>query len=494
MSEPAPNLDLTALSDALGDNDREALARSAKDEEHNSPATLSPSSSPRQASPVAHTPPSRLGTSTIPASPAAVAREPEQLDANVRNIKAMFPDLDVDTIQAVLVADGGDFERAINTLLQMSDPTYVPPPPFQQSSQQDHDEQLARSLAAQEGSTQQTPSFFPSGRGGGGGSGLGSLFGVNQQSTASSAAPSSYDPNQLSYQPRVRRNPNAGNQQSAYEPSRAGQQQQQQQQHQQPYQARSSSAGMNESSSATGWPGPREAKVWQEDINKFAENGLAKAASTFSALRQRGERALQGVSQQSQTNSSAAEQTQPTNAASSWTTRRAASAVSPTIGSHRGFDKDPEPVGDNELAKVLARGREDGKKKSIADRYKKVSSPSYSRSESRDQDEEKGDVDDTFGWDDAGRTDVKSVAPSFEPIRISDNSTVSTGSSGGKVKQAAAVPLANSPRNAVSLMEGSTGRGLTSPQRASTDAHDDIEEDDASDDLEYVANPFEDDD
>jgi hypothetical protein len=227
-----------------------------------------------------------------------------------------------------------------------------------------------------------------------------------------------------------------------------------------------------------------------------ATAGLAKAASTFSALRQKGEKAFQNVGQ-SQSGSGTGEQKQSSTSSSSlWADRRsgttssAASAISPTIGSHRGFDKDPEPVGDDELAKILARGREEGKKPSIADRYKKVSLPGNPRTQSREYLSEKHGADDTLGWDDAGRTDVKAVAPSFEPIRISDNSTLAI-SSEEKSKSAA---RSASPRNAVSLMEGSTGRGLTSPHRASADANDENEDDDASDDLEYVANPFEDDD
>jgi hypothetical protein len=111
MSEPSANLDLTALSDALGDDDRKAVSEEAKSVEQSSPATLSPSSNSQEVSPQAHvTAPSQIAASTTPAPP-ATATGTEHPDPNVRNIKAMFPDLDVDTIQAVLVADGGDFER-----------------------------------------------------------------------------------------------------------------------------------------------------------------------------------------------------------------------------------------------------------------------------------------------------------------------------------------------------------------------------------------------
>ena len=137
------------------------------------------------------------------------------------------------------------------------------------------------------------------------------------------------------------------------------------------------------------------------------------------------------------------------------------------------------------MAKILARGREEGKRPSVAERYKSVSSGS-SRNASRDKGD---DGDEPLGWDDAGRTGARagsSVAPSFEPIRISTNEGAETQP---KAK------LSSTPRNAVSLMEGSAGRGLTSPQRTSAKKNSsDDGADDEGDDLEYVANPFEDDD
>lgn len=112
MSEPTPKLDLTALSDALGDEESTTISNEVKTSELDSPATLSPKSRDVSPEAIAATPPSQIATLTTPAAPTVAApTETEHPDANVRNIKAMFPDLDVDTIHAVLVAEGGDFER-----------------------------------------------------------------------------------------------------------------------------------------------------------------------------------------------------------------------------------------------------------------------------------------------------------------------------------------------------------------------------------------------
>lgn len=221
--------------------------------------------------------------------------------------------------------------------------------------------------------------------------------------------------------------------------------------------------------------------------------GFAKAASTFSALRQRGEKAFTGLSQQQQQqqNQSSTSQDQYTAPASGWSSRKPAtmsnsSTFSPTIGSGRGFDKDPAPVGENELAKILARGREDNKKASIVDRYKNASRSNSTNSVKKHQDE---DDDDALGWDDAGRTGNEKER---EPIKISDNSVDSIAT---KIQDQSKLKPTASPRNAVSLMEGSAGRGVTSPHRSSSDKIDDInDDDDDGNDLEYVSNPFEDED
>lgn len=350
----------------------------------------------------------------------------------------------------------------------MSDPSYIPPPPFQRMSQQDEDEQLARSLAAEDERQQYQP-VFPSSRGGGG---IGSLFGGGGQQTSAPPKPS-YDPNQLNYQPRVKRTTSGQQRPPADTP--------------QNYQ----SGGSYNGASGAAWPGSREAKVWSEDINKMAEVGFAKAASTFSALKQRGEKALAGAGQQ-QGGSKEQASTSSSSSLPGWSSRKSSvmpsnSTVSPTIGSNRGFDKDPTPVDDNELAKILARGREDNKKPSMADRYKKVAANSRTTSKENVLDQE--DDDEELGWDDAGRTG--NAAPSFEPIKISNNSSEDSDLKGPDKSK---FRLSNTPRNAVSLMEGSAGRGLTSPKPSSAKGVDDDGDDDDSNDLEYVSNPFEDED
>lgn len=518
MSEPDSKLDMTALNDAL-DGEKNAggtkedptqtkpteeAARETMNKSNTltvdanvkggkgSPETLSPGS-PSEENPSKST--TATKTSTVPPISLNSSQKPS-LDPTTEQIKTMFPDIDTDTIQAVVVAEGGDFERAINTLLQMSDPTYVPPPP-RQPSQTEQDEQLARSLAASE--EQQVRSqrqFVPpsSARGGA----LGSLFGIGGQAQEQSQSPS-YDPNNLSYQPRVRRT-TSGNQSSS-RPT---------------YSPQNSSGPPVGNNEPANFPGPKEAKQWQEDINKFAEQGFAKAASTFSALRQKGEQAWAQRSQGSPGAGPYSNQPQPAGRGGSffgsWNQRNpsgsSGSTTSPTIGSGRGFDRDPSPVGENELAKILARGRNDSasgdsspaRKNSlgnVADRYKKVAagqrqggskSSSMSKNDGID---DNADDDTNLGWDDAGRTGGMSAGKSFEPIKISDNSVDSPPTSAKSTSQ----------RTAVSLMEGSAGRGVTSPRlgnHADSDksgshhnAHNDGDDDD---DLEYVANPFEDED
>jgi hypothetical protein len=113
MSEPSDNLDLTALSDALGEDDRQAMAKASEriTSQDKQPASIAtPSRSSTTSPPVAHS--HNTATADIPAAPPKPPQaETLHPDPNVQNIKAMFPDMDVDTIQAVLVADGGDFER-----------------------------------------------------------------------------------------------------------------------------------------------------------------------------------------------------------------------------------------------------------------------------------------------------------------------------------------------------------------------------------------------
>lgn len=113
MSEPSKNLDLTALSDALGEQDRQSIAQGAKTstlqgKQSDSPVSLSPSPAPSP-KPSTNQIASTANTQAV-LSPTAAVNTPHP-DPNVQNIKAMFPEMDLDTIQAVLVADGGNFEQ-----------------------------------------------------------------------------------------------------------------------------------------------------------------------------------------------------------------------------------------------------------------------------------------------------------------------------------------------------------------------------------------------
>lgn len=529
MSEPTDKLDMGSLGEAL-DHEQAGTTEAKTSEEHardtmnksstltaetsGSPETLSPSPS-RSVSPDAATV-SRAEAHEQGAFPRHSTTRPTdspgeaQTDQTTQNIKAIFPDLDTDTIQAVVVAAGGDFERAINTLLQMSDPSYVPPPPAKGSTQAERDEQLARSIASQEEDQAQQrprpPSMSHSSRGGG----LGSLFSSGNEREAQSPA---YDPTGLTYRPRVRRTT------SGQAPSRTSSDQSVPQR----------PSPSNESALA-GWPGPKEAKAWQEDINRFAETGFAKAASTLSALRQRGEQAWQGAGQQGgrgQGGATGAGRYAGQSAApgvgsmfSGWAQRRGNSTMSPAMGSGKGFDHDASPVGENELANVLARGRSSGEAgqkgavyrsgspvsavsgaghkssaSNVADRYKKVASatggtgrtpsgmapPTYSEEQESDND---------LSWDDAGRTGEKRP---FEPIKVKEAAAGSSSEQVDNISQhnnASSAPSAQH-RSAVSLMEASTGRGISSPKPTPGGAKGHEEEED---DLEYVANPFEDED
>ncbi|KAG8932501.1 hypothetical protein FRC02_001024 [Tulasnella sp. 418] len=103
-----------------------------------------------QAPSTAHTPPSTNTSSATPSAVVTPATE-TQIDPDVAGLQAMFPDFDVLLLESVLEASGGDFERAVDMLLGMSDPNYksqAPPPP--QQTQEDLDEQLARRLLLEE--------------------------------------------------------------------------------------------------------------------------------------------------------------------------------------------------------------------------------------------------------------------------------------------------------------------------------------------------------
>lgn len=177
---------------------------------------------------------------------------------------------------------------------------------------------------------------------------------------------------------------------------------------------------------------------------------------------------------------------------------------SPDLGRRDTYDRDPAPVGDDELAKILARGAQvqgnddqsrptivdrnsggafaSSKSRPFLDRYgsgsgagsKARGAPSRGASQSSSTPAASGQG--LSGWDAVGRTG--SVAPASKSddagskISIHDNS-------------------ASAPKTAVAAAAGAgVGAGAGVASAAST-AHD---HDDDSDDLEYQPNPFEDSD
>ena len=481
-------------------------------EKPSSPATLSPSS-PRAMSP----------------APAA-AQPASDVPPAVAELKVMFPDLDNDTIAAVLSSRGGDQEAAVTALLQMSDPNFKPSATetgtdsdallaqtLAMEEQQRHDERIARHQQ------QQQQQQYSSGRGGGGaGSFFSGLLNSDAREQSTPSAPS-YDPNALTYQPRVRRAPAAG---------AAGARTS--------YAAPSHPPGTSPSyeqgdSLIPGMPGAKEAKQWQEDINRMAETGLARAASTFSSFRQKASaafnnnntaegssganqsstggsggpgfaQAFQNFRNNSGRNSGSAEsQTQTQGQAGAGAASSRHGFTSPRSPHASEYDQDPSPVSDNELAKIISRGgggaggaasgekgSAAGKARALAERYGLGIKNTGRASPAAAQ---PAPASDYAGWDQAGRT-----------ISIRDK-TAEAGKN-----------------DAVARMDAAQGRGVTSPRpdpspkdapsstataaaagvgvgagaaagagAATLAKHDDDPNDD-SDDLEYVSNPFEDED
>ncbi|KAF4620916.1 hypothetical protein D9613_000306 [Agrocybe pediades] len=108
-------------------------------------------------------PPQPLPQPTTP--PAPEANAPTNEDPAIAPLRAMFPDYDDLILQSVLQSSGGNQDRAIDTLLGMSDPEYRsehPQPandnvnnPAPVLTQEELDEQFARQLALSEQQQQQ---------------------------------------------------------------------------------------------------------------------------------------------------------------------------------------------------------------------------------------------------------------------------------------------------------------------------------------------------
>lgn len=172
------------------------------------------------------------------------------------------------------------------------------------------------------------------------------------------------------------------------------------------------------------------------------------------------------------------------------------------------YDRDPAPVGETDLSR-LARGSApspkpdrnsaaafaSGRNKAFADRYGRASGSTASgRGQGPAQSNTQGAESEEFlGWDAAGRT---SDAQMHAPITLTDNTansndpkantglSVGTAAGTGAAIGAGAGLAAGAATSPIHLMDQASGQGLT-PRG---------EGDDDSDDLEYVSNPFEDED
>lgn len=475
-----------------------------------SPATLSPSS-PRTISP-----------------PPVAAQATANVPPAVSELKSMFPDLETDTIAAVLSSRGGDQESAINALLQMSDPNFKPATP---DTRTDSDALLAQTLAMEEQQRQQhmagkqQQQNQSSGRGGGGaGSFFGGLLHSDSREQTVPSTPS-YDPNALTYQPRVRKAPQAA----------AG--------------ARTSYAPPDHvaaaSPSYTEGEGVGAGKQWQDEINRMAGTGLAKAASTFSSFRQKASAAFNNPQEDTAGTAHAGASGGNGNSAgagagfmqafqnfrnntgrSSNSADEKASAplassrlrfTSPRSPHASEYDQDPSPVSENELAKIISRGGAGGasgaaldrsgggKARTLSERYglgiKNAgrASPSTSPSATGNS----TDISDFAGWDQAGRTAISikdNTAANSGPLTSeaekkhfdSTHGRASPSSRPDPTASKEAAPPSASTASAAAV--GSVGAAGVGPDAAMHAKRDDDDAGDDSDDLEYVSNPFEDED
>ncbi|EJU04347.1 hypothetical protein DACRYDRAFT_20909 [Dacryopinax primogenitus] len=78
------------------------------------------------------------------------AASEEPADPRIAPLQAMFPDFDQTVLSSVLNACDGNPDQAIETLLGMSDPSYVPQETAQSRNQTELDEQLAQRLMLEE--------------------------------------------------------------------------------------------------------------------------------------------------------------------------------------------------------------------------------------------------------------------------------------------------------------------------------------------------------
>ncbi|KAE8258093.1 hypothetical protein A4X13_0g1902 [Tilletia indica] len=505
--------------------------------EPTSPETLSPVSA-RSLSPVPTTTPATTTAAAVAAAAPSVAADARRAGAenrraqtqtrpsdSVQSLHSMFPDLDLDTVALVLDSTGGNTEAAINALLQMNDPSFQAPA---ESTQLDADAALAAHLAAEQDRDIDRARLHQQQRRSGparGGGVFGSLLhgGGGPTSQSSTTGSSSYDPSKLAYQPRVRKTAAPPSARAAYQappPNRAHDPSQ---------------------SLIPGLPGPNEAKQWQEEFNRFAEVGISKAASTFSALKAKAAASFGADSSspgtptsgsishaESRSTSSFAPQrgSQPpsvprersgsnssfSNLGSRWSLPSLSAGVpnpsssgpgrnvsGSSTGSNprglmspTGFDKDATAVGEDELAQILARGSIKPPSKD----HTGSAGEAPSRANAAEDDEE------LLGWGGAARTKpAVSTARSQKELPNPVQQESSSVSAPGSGSHALSAPIGTGSLGAAAgigaVAGGIAGAGVIAGERRSLEVRSEERDThgmDDSDEEEYVSNPFADDD
>ncbi|KZT58926.1 hypothetical protein CALCODRAFT_494417 [Calocera cornea HHB12733] len=186
------------------------------------------------AAPVSPPPPAPITTT--------VGQADEVTDPRIAALQAIFPDFDPTVLASVLDACDGDQERAIEMLLGMSDPSYVPAEAIQSQHQTDLDEQLAHRLMLEE-----------------------------EENAARSGNPSSGGQGQIRvpYQPRQRAPRRAAPPQGGGYPVSTG------------------PSGTGQGGMGTGaWSGVDTAQI-QDQFSKMAETGKKTFSSFFSKMKQK---------------------------------------------------------------------------------------------------------------------------------------------------------------------------------------------------------------
>ncbi|KAL1411859.1 hypothetical protein Q8F55_002832 [Vanrija albida] len=199
---------------------------------------------------------------TTPAAAPAAAPAPAHANPKVNELAVMFPTVDTGVIEMVLESVGGSQDRAIESLLQMTDPEFKPDPSAQAASEEspqvDLDEEYARALHLQDQEDDarrraaRSPRGHPGDR-------------TQQQSQI---------PEVLPYQPRVRRARPPGPDPYAYNAQADPHVQQR-------YDGSAGSPGAVPGGQQPG------AVAFEEKLNQFAETGKATVTSFFNKAKAR---------------------------------------------------------------------------------------------------------------------------------------------------------------------------------------------------------------